>query len=509
MSGSDILAEIAARYRAAVAPGVTVQRIATGVSSVALPVWDGKQLIVPGWKEQREAERLASIKRGKVARARVLRSDAETRVQLQQLHAEGAQVAAMAAALGIGAVAVRGLLADLGLVVERALPGPSPDTQRRADEVRRLTAEGLSRDAIAAAVGFADVKYLLGFMRRSMPGFTLPDARRGAGQKRLPGPVGQSGQSGQSARGGAGRVRQPSLTRAAVFASKRADRDALVRRLIAEGASLQRIGVVLGIESERHLRRVITAAVPDHAFNRLPKVMGLPERDAAVAKLLPDHSYAEIMALMGLTHGQVLAASKRARRDGLLSSAPLARRRGSARQAGAKVHVARNAEIMALCRGGMGARDIAAKMGLSRNTVNRVIWRAGESVVPAGGSAAQRRTAELPDLIARRLSARQIAAHWGVSLACVYGTAHRAGVSLNPVRPVPHNKAEISARVTARREQVAMLYRRGFTHAEIRATLNISGSTLCDDITALGLAGTSAYAQRRKAGAAEPERRAA
>ena len=505
MSGSDVLADIAARYGAALAPGVTVQRIAPGVSSVALPVWDGKQLIVPGWKEQREAERRASIKRGKVARAKALRSDAETRTQLQQLHAGGAQVSAMVAALGIGAVAVRGLLADLGLVVERALPGPSPDTQRRADEVRRLAAEGLSRDAIAAAVGFADVKYLLGFMRRSMPGFALPDARRGAGQKLLP------GQSGQSARGGVDRVRQPSLSRAAVFANKRADRDALVRRLIAEGASLQRLGVALGIESERHLRRVIAAAVPDHGFNRLPKVNGLPERDVAVAKLLPDHSYAEIMARMGLTHGQVLAASKRARRDGLLSSAPLARRRGSGRQAGAKVHVARNAEILALCRGGMGAADIAAKMDLSRNTVNRVIWRAGESVRPAGGSAAQRRTAELPDLVARRLSARQIAAHWGVSLACVYGTAHRAGVSLNSVRPAPRNKGEIAAQTVARRELVAVMFRRGFTHAEIKKTLRISGSTLCNDIAALGIAGTSAYAQRRKAGAgaAEPERRAA
>ena len=79
MTASDkTLADIAARYGVAVSPDIVVRRIAPGVSSRPLPIWDAakNQLVVPGWKEQREAERLASIKRSKLARSRAKTTDA-------------------------------------------------------------------------------------------------------------------------------------------------------------------------------------------------------------------------------------------------------------------------------------------------------------------------------------------------------------------------------------------------------------------------------------------------
>ena len=50
----DLVAEIAARYGAVIAPGVTVQRLPTGASARPYPVWnpDKNRLDVPDWQEQ-------------------------------------------------------------------------------------------------------------------------------------------------------------------------------------------------------------------------------------------------------------------------------------------------------------------------------------------------------------------------------------------------------------------------------------------------------------------------
>ena len=115
---SAILSEIAARYGVAVAPGVTVQRIAPGVSSRPLPVWDEakNQLIIPDWKTRKEAHKVAAIKRSAAARRRGQALDAAHEARLRDMHAQGWRVPAMAVALDVGEAQCRALLARLGQI---------------------------------------------------------------------------------------------------------------------------------------------------------------------------------------------------------------------------------------------------------------------------------------------------------------------------------------------------------------------------------------------------------
>lgn len=537
----DLAAQIAARYGASVAPGVVVQRIPRGVSSRPLPVWDEqkRQLIVPDWKEQKARMHRASVraglKRGKAAQA----ADEAKLQQLRELHAAGARVPAMAAALGITEVYCRSMLKRLGLSIERVNPGPSPDTLRRVAEIERLVGLGRSREAIAAAVGFASVKLLGDFVRRSMPGFSLKAMPRERVQP----------------------VRLLDGQQAGSWAERRAMVHAKVRRLVAEGADEARLAAELGISNRRHLRRVVRAAVPGHVFAVPPRVPGLDDRDAAIRSMLSRLSKDEVAERLGLTIGQVAASIRRSRKLRLLvgaldrpegvsrclraelaardsavlklvhdfayvdigqklkltlpqvkcavarlrrsgalppaSEARMPHRPGSV-NGGAPRMVARTSVILDLHHSGAPVGRIAAETGASRKAVIAAIRRAGfDPRLDRSGPKADR-LAELPHLVAQGLTGQQIADHWGKRLSYVYRLASTAGIGLGR-NAAPHNLGEVSRAVAARRELVRHLYQKGHTHAQMRELLQVSPATLASDIKALGLSGNSAYARARAA----------
>lgn len=473
MPGVDLAAEIAARYGATVAPGVVVQRVAPGVSARPLPVWDGKKLIFPDWKENQAAAKRAAVRKSQAVSARLRADDAERMQRLRDLHAAGATVAVMAEALGLSGVYTRSLLAREGLAVARQTPGPRGASVQRDGTIRVMVGEGASLDAIGAAVGIHNRSHLRKVIRSIMPEVLLP--RANAARPRC--------------------VQNLGLPRGAaiaqVWAGRRATRADRVRALLAEGAGEARIGVELGVANQRHLRRIIRQAVPGYEPPRVSRVEGLEERDRTVAMLVAEHSYSEIAARLELTPAQVAASVKRSRKAGHLpmtDEAPLPRRRGSARKAGVKVHVARNALIMERHRAGATVEDLVAETGLTRECVKRVLWAAGEPPRYARTNLTAIRVARLPGLIAEGMSSFQIAAGWGISIKTLYAIASRAKIALQG-RAVPHNKGKVEAETAARRAAVRDLVQRGFSDAVIMEKLGIGRSTVQRDVRELGLTG--------------------
>lgn len=192
----DLVAAIAARYGASVAPGVAVQRLAIGASSRPYPVWDEAKntLVVPDWKEQKAARQRAGVKAGQV-KARRERADQTERLQkLCALHDAGARVPAMAAALGISKDYVYALLSRMGRKMERD-PEQFVGSARRMIEGRRalmeaqaaersarivaLVAAGADEAAIRAALGIADRDWCRKLIRRAVPDFPFEVRRRG------------------------------------------------------------------------------------------------------------------------------------------------------------------------------------------------------------------------------------------------------------------------------------------------------------------------------------------
>lgn len=140
--------------------------------------------------------------------------------------------------------------------------------------------------------------------------------------------------------------------------------------------------------------------------------------------------------------------------------------------------------------GGHTVDAIAAATGMARRRVANVLRRAGR--VPSYDRALAW-SGQLQDLVARAgrgETGQQIADAWGVPVGTVYQYASRKGVALS-AKASPPNQGKVCATVAARRDQVARLRADGATLTAMQAQLGISRATLCSDITALGLAGTS------------------
>lgn len=465
----DLIAEIASRYGASVAPGVTVQRLPTGVSSRPYPVWDeGKrQLIVPDWKEQKARMHRASVRMGR-KRADAVRAQAEDKLQrLRDMHAQGMAVAAMAEALGISVPYCRSLLSREGLKMQ-VEPGPKPETLARVALVRDLIAKGERRDAIAQAAGFAKVQYLYHFMRRSMPGEALPP------------PPGRT----KADHAAAGKVRSVTLQQ------RRAAKQERIRSMVAAGADEAQIGADLGVVNLRHLRRLIRWAVP--ALPR-PKpqraASALGERDAQIAALLASKTYAEIAIDLGLTRCQVQTAVRRMQKAGAIP--PEVARATRARRG--KVQVERRcleteAEISAAYRAGRTVAQIAADRGIGPSRVQKVLRRAGVEMRDWRQVIADQRRAELPALVARGMGGPEIAAHWGCKLSTVWAIAGAERVDLDSAARA-RRRAEFAARHAAQAELVRTMVLRGDTDTEISRILKIGRSTVQRMVAELGLQG--------------------
>ncbi|MES2814513.1 MAG: hypothetical protein V4720_06425 [Pseudomonadota bacterium] len=524
----DLAAEIAARYGAGLLPGVTVQRMPMGASARPLPVWDPKknQLVVPDWKEQRDRERVASIKRSLAGRRRGMAQDQALMARLIDMHGQGLRLPAIAEAAGLTADQVYRLLRSAGYRVERRDPGPAPATLQRIAAIRLLIAEGKSRDAIATAVGFADVKYLAQFCRRHATDLVLPTRR-------------------QVARG-------PSRDMSKAWAEYRDRQAAEVRALVAAGASEAAMLQALKLNSRQHLRRLVAGIAPEHVFPVVDRFPGLAARDARICRLVATMTFLDVAELEGLTLGQVSASVKRSRLAGLIPpevAAGCANRQRRKMPKGAmakrdalilplvrdltyaevgarlglRIHQVkagvvrlraagllppgwarrmpmrpssengstprfkeRTARILDLHREGCTVDRISAELGAPHRAVSRTIEAAG--LVPSYAHLAPRlaRLAELPALVAQGLTGAQIARHWGTGLPYVYKLACKAKISLGR-NAISHNAGAVSPHVAARRAEVRALYLAGATHAVMLGRLQVSHATLCNDIRALGL----------------------
>lgn len=173
--------QIADRYGAALAPGVAVQKIPRGASSRPLPVWDGRKLIVPDWKEERERAKRASLRAVRCTKA------AQRRAEVRRLHGEGCTMAQIQAALGITYRQVKNDLYHLGLrahVDHAAISDKLRDVanQRAAERlamVARMIEEGADEAAITAALGVTDRSWARRMIRRVKPDFPFQNRRRG------------------------------------------------------------------------------------------------------------------------------------------------------------------------------------------------------------------------------------------------------------------------------------------------------------------------------------------
>lgn len=486
----DLAAQIAARYGASVAPGVTVQRVPMGQSARPLPVWDAakNKLITPDWQDQLRSRKTASVRQSQAAARKTKAEDAAALQKVIDLHGAGATNANIARACGISESYCRSILSRNGLVAHRdpahqkqsgqrrqaaRIAAQKGQSARRSALILSLVDQGADLAAIARATGLRNGDNLRRIVAKLAPAFAA--ALRGPSRAEL--------------------------------------RDSRIRALVAEGAGVERIGAALGVKDGRHLRRLIRRAVP--GFATLPNHQtDLAERDRLVVQLYPTTSKPVMAEKLGLTLSQVTAAIRRARAAGLLPSVAEAAppKRQKRRLKGIVYHGDRNARILDLQRQGATIEAIMADTDLTRDRVARVLWAAGESVRNARSSAAAQRVSELPDLIAQGLHGQAIADRWGVTLATVYQIAHRAGVSLTN-RAKPHNRGEVTPEVAARRELVRNMVLRGVKQADMLPILKISHATLSTDIKALGLSGQSLYAQPpRKAKApveAEAQRRAA
>ena len=287
-----------------------------------------------------------------------------------------------------------------------------------------------------------------------------------------------------------------------------------IRAMVSAGHSLDRIGAELGITCHAYLRRSVKAAVPGIVIPTRAAVAvavagDFADRDATVKALLPDFSLGQIADRLGLTRSQIAASVKRLRACGAVApaSANTPRRRNGGRRAGVKVHVERNARILALHSGGATVEAIMAETGLSREVIKRVVKRSGDSIRNDRSTVPALLLSQLPDLVAKGMTGQQIADLWGRKLSYVYALASRAKVPLNGTLRA-HNSGTVTPRVAARRKQIAAMITAGMTHAKMLEILKINQSTLSYDIKAAGVSGTSAYTLSRRKGR-DAERRAA
>lgn len=468
MTHAATVAEIAARYGATVAPGVTVQQVPRGVSGRPLPVWDPQKkcLVVPDWREERARIQGATIRRARAARRRRSAIEAEVQATIVDLRRAGLSLSLIAERCGLGVSTVHRVLRRANVPVPEAVLARQRQDRARPDaQLRELALSGRSVEEIAAALGVKPIRrHVVRLIRRALPGWQPPPAERKDAPARQARREAQLRRIAEAAREGMApkaiaaelglgvrRLRElirllPSEDRPVVPRRRPAgERAALVLDLVAQGAPAQEIGQRLGISDPATLRR------------RIRQLCG---REVA-ARLFP--------------------------------SARAARPARDARTASARVQ-----RILALHDSGASIEAILAEVGGSRQAAKRTLRQHGRKPVNERNLAAARRREELRAMVARGMSSTEIAAAWGCSQRAVWAVAGAARVSL-PRPGVAHATGKVAPRIAARRDRVAHCIRRGLSNAEIRALLGLSEAVLYRDIRALGLQRRGPRAARREA----------
>lgn len=191
--------QIAARYGARLAPGVTVQQIPRGVSARPLPVWNGLTLICPDWKEERARAQAATMKAARRARARDPQIEAR-RETVRQLHAQGLSLERIVAVSGIASGTVRNDLHAMGLRNHLDATALRARLSARANEraapklalIARLIEDGADEARIQRETGIQEKSWLRRLIRRVKPDFVFVNQPSGRKSKERPA-KGQSG----------------------------------------------------------------------------------------------------------------------------------------------------------------------------------------------------------------------------------------------------------------------------------------------------------------------------
>lgn len=202
-------AQIAARLGMPLAPNARLTVVPMGVSGMPQPVWNGRDLVLPGWKDHLEAARGAQVRAARIARQDAARAGAngptprEVKVaRVREMVSLGHDRAAIMAETGMSAVGL-GVFAFKNQIVlpapvslakapkapraktprkSRAIARPpDPAIEARRAAVRDLYLAGMAWRDIAARLGITinticnDVKKM-GLTRDRRPGDPLhPD----------------------------------------------------------------------------------------------------------------------------------------------------------------------------------------------------------------------------------------------------------------------------------------------------------------------------------------------
>jgi DNA-binding CsgD family transcriptional regulator len=347
----DVLDDIARRYGVAVPAGVAVTRVATGVTSFVLPVWDGKHLVYPDghWSAQ---DARAKTKRVKFDTAR----KAAARARQDRLRAlfDGGMVRLpdLAAALEVTPVTVRNDLAAVGLELPpppRVVRAPKPPKRRvqpavqQADTIRARYAAGDDLDAIAGAVGctVAAVAYLLRAELRAalrdriaalLPDHSLAQIAciLGMGKKNMQNTVQRMRREGLLPQQAVGVVRhRPAVadgrmvraprvygpsTKLGVVSDAVLARRARLPELRARGLTVVQIAAELGCSrsvAASDINAMGLAGSREHFIGALPVVR--------IAVLLQDHSRADIARIAGVSERTLNNRVWLLRKQGVLS----------------------------------------------------------------------------------------------------------------------------------------------------------------------------------------------
>lgn len=434
----QIAAEIAARYGAKVARGVTVQRLPMGASARPLPVWNGKKLIYPErvgknglmWKRYGNKDAIGNPRAVAAAQAR--------RPLVAEAHGRGLTIAMIAAELDVAPDVVARDLRALNLAPHDPRPFAREERLRR---LRGLVAAGHDDRGVADLMGLS-LEHVRRMAREA--GITLrwsqPAPKAKAPRKDALSPDVLRERHNARCRAARAAARAAKPNRDTIAATRRA----AVAKAHAAGLSIAETAAT-----------VPGATIP------------LVRADRRKLKLPPNA--ADLAYRLG-KRIEVLVRPRAEPKPGK--------------------RAALESQLAAAHDGGQTVDAIAAATGMARRRVANVLRRAGR--VPSYDRALAW-SGQLQDLVARAgrgETGQQIADAWGVQVGTVYQYASRKGVALS-AKASPPNRGKVCATVAARRDQVARLRADGATLTAMQAQLGISRATLCSDITALGLAGTS------------------
>lgn len=166
---SETPAEIAARYGATIAPGVTVQQIERGRSSFPTPVWDGTHLVSGVSREENMArmKRIAtqnmSARSRKRGGCRKSPEVAERRAKVAELHAQGLTNAQIVEQTGQTNETLWNDIKILGLHANKPEPKRAvADNGEIIAKVRECIESGMSMAKTASRIGISSdsVRYI-------------------------------------------------------------------------------------------------------------------------------------------------------------------------------------------------------------------------------------------------------------------------------------------------------------------------------------------------------------